>query len=165
MPVDVAVEEPWARVVGKESNGYEVSMAGPNAHDIADDRVIEVVRFTPGAPNHMEGMLVRNISARECGDRSICMDLRRAGELDANNVRGLSMSKSEQNRDYSYRSGNNKGRNRELNTLVSLESIDAARWKEIRRLLCTAQYLEQHRDRGRLEGHPIDGEPFIPLIN
>jgi hypothetical protein len=101
VPVDVAVEEPWARVVGKESNGYEVSMAGPNAHDIADDRVVEVVGFASGAPNHMEGMLVRDISARECGDRSICMDLRRAGELDANIVRGLSMPKSEQNRPFS----------------------------------------------------------------
>jgi hypothetical protein len=93
------------------------------------------------------------------------MDLRRAGELDANIVRGLSMPKSEQNRNHSHRSGNNKSWNCELNTLIRLESIDTARGKEIRRLLFTAQYLEQHRDRGRLEGHPIDGEPFIPLIN
>ena len=62
VPVDVAVEEPWARVVGKESNGYEVSMASPNAHDIADDWVVEVVGFASGAPNHVEGMLVRHIS-------------------------------------------------------------------------------------------------------
>jgi hypothetical protein len=43
VPVDVAVEKPWARVVGKESNGYEVRFARANAHDIADDRVDEVV--------------------------------------------------------------------------------------------------------------------------
>lgn len=76
------------------------------------------------------------------------------------------MPKSEKRyRDRSHRSGDKKGRNRKLNALVSLEAIDAARGKEIRRLLCTAQYLEQHRDGGRLEGHPIDGEPIIPLIN
>ena len=65
VPVDVAVEEPGARVVGKESNGYEVRMASANAHDIADDRVDEVVGFTSSAPNHMEGMLVRDILAGE----------------------------------------------------------------------------------------------------
>jgi hypothetical protein len=65
VPVDVAVEDPWARVVGKESNGYDVRTASANAHDIADDRVDEVVGFASSAPYHVEGMLVRDILACE----------------------------------------------------------------------------------------------------
>jgi hypothetical protein len=66
VPVDVAVEEPRARVIGEESDGNEIRFAGTDAHDIADDRVNEVVGVASGAPDHMEGMLVkRHISA--CG--------------------------------------------------------------------------------------------------
>ena len=61
VPVDVAVKEPWASIVGKESNGHDVRMASPDAHDIADDRVVEVIGFASSAPNHMEGMLVRDV--------------------------------------------------------------------------------------------------------
>jgi len=59
VPVDVAVEEPWAGVVGEESDGYEIGFASPDTHDIADDRVDEVVRIASGAPDYMEGMLVK----------------------------------------------------------------------------------------------------------
>jgi len=66
VPVDVAVEEPWTGVIGEESDGHEIRFAGPDAHDIADDRVFEVVRIASGAPDHMERMLVkRHISACE----------------------------------------------------------------------------------------------------
>lgn len=58
----------------------------------------------------------------------------------------------------SHRSTKSKGRNRELDALVSLEAIDATRGKEIRRFLFAAQDLEQHRDGGRLEGHPVYSE-------
>ena len=62
MPVDVAVEEPRAGVIGEESDGHEIGFACANAHDIADDRVDEVVGVASGAPDHMEGMLVKRIS-------------------------------------------------------------------------------------------------------
>jgi hypothetical protein len=66
VPVDVAVKEPWARVIGEESDGHDIRLAGADAHDIADDRVDEVVGVASGAPDHMEGMLVkRHISAYE----------------------------------------------------------------------------------------------------
>jgi len=65
VPVDVAVEEPWARVIGKESNSYEVRTASANAHDIADNGVGKVVGFASSAPNHMERVLVRDILACE----------------------------------------------------------------------------------------------------
>jgi hypothetical protein len=95
VPVDVAMEEPWARVVGKESNGYEIRIACANAHDIADDRVDEVVGRASSTPNHMEGMLITdNISLQADGWR----DLHRAGESDANIV-SVSMPKSSQNKE------------------------------------------------------------------
>jgi hypothetical protein len=66
VPVDVAVEEPRARVIGEESDGHKIRFAGADAHDITDDRVDEVVRLASGAPDHVEGMLVkRHISACE----------------------------------------------------------------------------------------------------
>ena len=65
VPVDVAMKKPWASVVGKESNGHNVRMTSPNAHDIADDGVVEVIGFTSSAPNHMEGMLARDVLVRE----------------------------------------------------------------------------------------------------
>lgn len=66
MPVDVAMEEPRAGVIGEESDGHEIRFTGADAHDIAEDRVDEVVGLVSGAPDYMEGMLaMRHISA--CG--------------------------------------------------------------------------------------------------
>ena len=66
MPVDVAVEEPRAGVIGEESDSHEIRFTGADAHDIADDRVDEVVGLASGASDHMEGMLVKgHISACE----------------------------------------------------------------------------------------------------
>lgn len=65
VPVDVAMKEPWASVVGKESNSHDVRLTSPNAHDIADDRVVEVIGFASGAPNYMEGMLARDVLVRK----------------------------------------------------------------------------------------------------
>ena len=49
MPIDVAMEEPWSRVVGEEPNCDFISRVA-NTHDISDDRVDEVVsRVTSGA--------------------------------------------------------------------------------------------------------------------
>jgi hypothetical protein len=64
----------------------------------------------------------------------------------------------------SHRSTKSKGRNRKFDTLVGLEAIDTARGKEIRRFLFAAQDLEQHRDGGRLKGHPVYSERPSILI-
>jgi hypothetical protein len=64
----------------------------------------------------------------------------------------------------SHRSTKSKGRNRKLDALVSLKTIDTTRGKEIRSLLLAAQDLEQHRNGGRLEGHPVYGERPSVLI-
>lgn len=65
MPVDVAVEEPGARVVGKEAN-CEVIPNVTHTHDIPYDRVDKVVGRVSSAADHMEvvpmqmnGMLLR----------------------------------------------------------------------------------------------------------
>lgn len=57
VPVDVTVEEPRARVVGEEPNRYDISRTGTSAHDIANDRVVEVVGRVSSAPDDVEGVL------------------------------------------------------------------------------------------------------------
>ena len=42
-------------MVGKEPDGNEIRFAGTDAHNIADDRVDEVVGVASGTPDHMEG--------------------------------------------------------------------------------------------------------------
>jgi hypothetical protein len=59
VPVNVTVEEPWARVVSEEPNRYDVRSASASAHDVANDRVVKVVGRIPGATDHVERMLVR----------------------------------------------------------------------------------------------------------
>lgn len=82
-----------------------------------------------------------------------------------NVVRGVSiLPKSEQIKNSSHRSTKSEGRNRKLNALVSLEAIDTASGKEIRRFLFAAQDLEQNRDGRRLEGHPVYGKRPSVLI-
>jgi hypothetical protein len=59
VPIDVTMEEPWARVVGEEPNRYDVRRICASAHNIANDRVDKVVGRVPCAPNNMERMLER----------------------------------------------------------------------------------------------------------
>ncbi len=60
MPVNVAVEEPRARIVSEESD-RDVIVIGdvPDAHDIADDRVVEVISLATGAADDVEGVSVQ----------------------------------------------------------------------------------------------------------
>jgi hypothetical protein len=58
VPVNVAVEEPWARVVGEESYGHIVARIA-SAHDVADYRIDEVIGRVSGATNNGEGMSVQ----------------------------------------------------------------------------------------------------------
>jgi hypothetical protein len=94
------------------------------------------------------------------------IDLRRADEWDAKRCqrREYSAKIFTKKEPISHRSTKSKGRNRKLDALVSLEAIDTARGKEIRCFLFAAQDLEQHRDGGRLEGHPVYSECPTVLI-
>jgi hypothetical protein len=51
------MEEPWSRVVGEEPNRDFISSIA-NAHDISDDRVVEVVSRVTGAADDVEVMPV-----------------------------------------------------------------------------------------------------------
>jgi len=59
VPVDMTVEEPWARVIGEEPNRYDIRMASASAHDIANDRVVKVVGRIPSATDHVERVPVQ----------------------------------------------------------------------------------------------------------
>ena len=60
MPINVAVEEPWARIVSEESD-RDVIVIGyvSDAHNIADDRVVEVICLVAGAADDVEGVSVQ----------------------------------------------------------------------------------------------------------
>ena len=57
MPIDMAVEEPWSRIVREEPDRDFISRV-THTHDISYDRIVEVVRGIPGAPDDMEIMPV-----------------------------------------------------------------------------------------------------------
>jgi hypothetical protein len=55
MPINVAVEEPRARIVSEESDRDIIVIGNvPDAHDIADDRVVKVICFAAGAADDVE---------------------------------------------------------------------------------------------------------------
>jgi hypothetical protein len=58
VPVNVTVEEPWARVVGEESDGDLIVGAGANANNVAHDGVDKVVYCAVRATDYVERMLV-----------------------------------------------------------------------------------------------------------
>ena len=69
MPVDVAVEEPGTRVVGKEANCDYIPCV-THTHDIPHNRVVKVVGRATSAADHMEvvpvqmnRMLLREVTA------------------------------------------------------------------------------------------------------
>ena len=53
MPVNVAVEEPRAGIVGKETN-RDIIPSVTNTHDITKNRVVKVVRRVTSAADHIE---------------------------------------------------------------------------------------------------------------
>jgi hypothetical protein len=59
VPVNVAVEEPRARVISEESDRDIIVRRVANAHDVADDRVIVVVGRVTSAPDDVERMSVQ----------------------------------------------------------------------------------------------------------
>jgi len=59
MPVDVAVEEPRARVVGDEPDGDLITCASANAYNVAHDWVDPVVIRAVRATDYVERMAVQ----------------------------------------------------------------------------------------------------------
>lgn len=57
MPINVAMQEPRARVIGKEPNGDLVVCRRPDVDDVAPDGIVPVVRRVAGATDDGEGML------------------------------------------------------------------------------------------------------------
>ena len=55
MPIDVAMEEPWSRIVGEEPD-CDVIPSVANTHDISDDWIDEVIGRVTSATDHVEVM-------------------------------------------------------------------------------------------------------------
>ena len=55
VPINVAVEEPWAGIVGKEAD-RDVVASVADTHNIANHGVNEIVGRIPGATDHGEGV-------------------------------------------------------------------------------------------------------------
>ena len=53
MPINVAVEEPRARVIRKETN-RDFIPSSTYTHDVPDNGVVKVVGCAPSAADHME---------------------------------------------------------------------------------------------------------------
>jgi hypothetical protein len=53
VPINVAVEEPRAGIVGEETN-CDIIPRVTNTHDISNNRVLKVVCLVTGAADHME---------------------------------------------------------------------------------------------------------------
>ena len=53
MPVNVAVEEPRAGIVGEETNG-DIIPSATNTHDIPNNRVVIVIGRVTSAADHIE---------------------------------------------------------------------------------------------------------------
>ena len=66
MPVDVAVEEPWAGVIGEEPDGdLIIFVASANAYNVAHQRIDPVVLRAVRATDYVEYMLVGTVRRNE----------------------------------------------------------------------------------------------------
>ena len=66
MPVDVAVEEPWAGVIGEEPDGdLIIFVASANAYNVAHQRIDPVVLRAVRATDYVEYMLVGTVRRDE----------------------------------------------------------------------------------------------------
>jgi hypothetical protein len=107
VPVDVAVEEPRAGVIGKESNCDNIP-SGTHTHNIPDNGVVEIVRWVTSAtddvevvPVQMNRMLLRETIAINFDDDLLQFEI-------------------------THGSTNGTSRNGQLNTLVKIETVNAA---------------------------------------
>jgi hypothetical protein len=146
MPVDVAVEEPRAGVVGKEPDRDVIAHVA-DAHDIADDGVHKVVRRVTSAPDYGE-----RVSVQVDG---VLVEVE-GGRLTHYRERGLGAT--------THRSADGTAGNGQFDALVWLEAVDTARGKQFRCLFRTAQNLEQDRNGGGLEDDAINEESRAGIV-
>jgi len=67
MPIDVAVKEPWARVVGDEPEGGQVGGCWAGGYHVPNNGVDEVVRRVTSAPDDVEVVTVQVERVRSTG--------------------------------------------------------------------------------------------------
>ena len=133
VPINVTVEKPRARVVREEPD-RDIITSVANAYDIAEDRIIIVVRTVTSAAYNSEGMSMQvNGMLFEEGSFKLVRPCR---QVSAQNT---------------HRSAEGTSWDSQFDALVRLETIDAALGKQVRRFLRAAQDLEQHGDRWWLE--------------
>jgi hypothetical protein len=110
VPVDVAVEEPRARVVRKEPNCDHIPSV-THTYDISDNRVVKVVGGVTSAADHMEAVPVQmdRVLLREATAINLTLFQKQYGSA--------------------HRSTNDASRDGQLNTLVWIKTVDAARGK------------------------------------
>jgi hypothetical protein len=99
VPVNVAVEEPWAGIVGDETN-CDIIPSVTNTHDIPNNGVVKVVRCVTSAADHIE---------------AVAMQMNRMLSKDAMIINFALFSPQSAN---TYRSTDSTSRNGQLNTLV-----------------------------------------------
>ena len=107
MPIDVAVEEPRARVIGIKAN-RDFIPSSTYTHDIPDNRIIKVVGRVSSAADHMEVVSVQMNR----------MLLREAT--------GINLTSFKQQSVNAHGDIKDPTRNGQLNTLVWTETVDAA---------------------------------------
>ena len=108
MPVNVAVEKPRAGIVGEETN-RDIIPSLTNTHDIPNNRVVKVVGRVTSAADHIE---------------AVAMQMNRMLSKDAMII---NLALVQQRFANTYRSTDGTSRNGQLNTLVWIKTVDAAR--------------------------------------
>jgi hypothetical protein len=107
VPVDVAVEEPRAGVIGKEANCHNIPSV-THTHNIPDNGVIKIVRRVTSATDHVEVVPVQMNR----------MLLREVIAINFDDV--LPQFENP------HRCTNDPRRNGQLNTLAKIETVNAA---------------------------------------
>jgi hypothetical protein len=139
VPVNVAVEEPRAGIVGEETN-RDIIPSLTNTHYIPNNGVVKVVGRVTSAADHMEvvAMQMNRMLSKDTGIINLALFLPQFANT--------------------YRSTDGTSRNGQLNTLVWIETVDAACRQEIRRFLCTTQDLEQDGDTWGFKANAVNLE-------
>jgi hypothetical protein len=73
VPINVAVEEPRAGIIGDETNRDIILSSVTNTHDIPNNRVVEVVGRVTSAADHIEvvAMQMNRMLSKERDDHQL----------------------------------------------------------------------------------------------
>ena len=108
VPVNVTVEEPRARVVREEPDS-DIITSVADAHDVAEDRIIIVIRTVTSAAYNSEGMSMQ-VNGMLFGEKSSQL-VRPCRQMPAQNT---------------HRSAEDTSWDSQFDALVRLETVDAA---------------------------------------